>query len=129
VAHCHTIATRSLASLPTSLLRLELWFCFGVPAHSLAHLGRLSALEHLSLTALPSATGDEGMQQLAPQLRARLSALYFNGSTDKEVSAVPYRGADLCMHVVIVSILTSTCVLAGGALNRLLLLPACLAGR
>jgi hypothetical protein len=51
-----------------------------VPPHGLAHLGRLSALEHLALRDLPGATNDEGMRHLAPQLRSRLSALHFAGS-------------------------------------------------
>ena len=86
---CHTLAAESLANLPVSLQRLRLSRCFSVPAHSLAHLGRLPALEHLALLGLPSATGDEGMQQLAPQLHARLSALHFTGFIDEQVSAVP----------------------------------------
>ena len=89
VEGCHTLAAESLANLPASLRRLRLSRCFNVPARSLAHLGRLPALEHLALSGLPRANGDEGLQQLAPQLHARLSALHFTGCIDEEVSAVP----------------------------------------
>jgi hypothetical protein len=73
---CNNVAEESLVHLPVSLRRLELRDCLGIAADSLAHVGRLSALEHLALVDLP-ANGDDGMQQLAPQLHARLSGLYF----------------------------------------------------
>jgi hypothetical protein len=63
-----------------------------VPAHGLSHLGRLSALKSLALFGLPNATNDEGMQQLAPQLHARLSGLEFNGVLKSEVCTVPSCG-------------------------------------
>jgi hypothetical protein len=78
-----------MANLPVSLTRLHLVSCSGVLAHSLAHLGRLTALKHLSLEALLNANIDEGMQQLAPRLHSRLSSLQFTGFRNLEVSAVP----------------------------------------
>ena len=84
VASCNTFGTESLANLPVSLLRLRLNGCFSLLPNSLAHLGRLTALEHLDLCAMPDATNDEGMEHLAPQLHSRLSALHFTGfSTDQ----------------------------------------------
>jgi hypothetical protein len=76
-----TFGANSLANLPVSLLEVGLRSCYGVPPHGLAHLGRLSALEHLALCDLPGATNDEGMGHLAPQLHGRLSALHFAGSS------------------------------------------------
>ena len=40
------------------------------------------------MISLPNATNDEGMQQLASQLHARLSGLYFSGFTNSEVCTV-----------------------------------------
>jgi hypothetical protein len=62
-----------------SLQRLVLNHCPAVPASSLASLGRLTALKELALECLPNAGGDDAMQQLAPQLHARLTSLEFNG--------------------------------------------------
>lgn len=70
-----------------SLRRLELRYCFGVAAGCLADAGRLTALEHLALIGLPGASGDGGMQQLAPRLHTSLSSLHFTGFTEREVES------------------------------------------
>jgi hypothetical protein len=89
VTYCHTFAAASLASLPVSLRQLRLDRCFGMSAHSLAHLGRLTALEDLTLRNTPGVTNDEGMEHLAPQLHGCLSSLFFIGCDKDEVSADP----------------------------------------
>ena len=89
VTFCDTFAAELLASLPVSLRELRLDRCFGMSAHSLAHLGRLTALEHLTLRKMPGVTNDEGMEHLAPQLHGRLSSLFFVGCDKDEVSAGP----------------------------------------
>lgn len=114
----HTLAAESLASMPMSLQRLVLNHCPAVPASSLASLGRLTALEQLALDCLPNAGGDDAMQQLAPQLHARLTSLDFNGFSGWKVGA---ESLDRAMSFVSLGLPAMPCTFSGWFMQPVLM--------
>lgn len=54
LSHCRQVDDATLAVLPQSLRRLDLAACSGITADGIAHLRRLTRLEHLSLSFLPA---------------------------------------------------------------------------